>query len=374
MPSFPSVAAMLTSLNPIAPVYCVHPLKLAEAARTFLEGFPGTVLYAIKANNNATVIDSLYAAGIRHFDCASLAEVELVKSRCPDSSCYLMTPVRLPGDAATAFRDCGVRHFMVDCLAGLPDLISEISSGECVVFARMAVSHESAVENLSSKFGAAPADIPAILDAIRSTGAEPALAFNVGSGVRRPEAYEYALGIAARVLAELPFPVRLIDIGGGFPHSYPGFETPPLGDYFSAIRRCGRMLPAASDREFLAEPGRALCAGGLSTVVRVLLRNRDRLYINDGMYGAFWELRFDGHKQHPVTVYRQGRQWRGTPRPFTVFGPTCDATDRLPEPIDLPGDIAVGDHIEFGATGAYSLSGRTDFNGFYSSDIITIGS
>ena len=122
----------------------------------------------------------------------------------------------------------------------------------------------------------------------------------------------------------------------------------------------------------LAEPGRSLCATGLSTVVRVLLRKEDRLYINDGMYGAFWELRFDGHKQHPVKVYRGHERLEGATRDFTVFGPTCDSTDRLPEPVALPADIAVGDYIEFESTGAYSLSGRTDFNGFYSSDVVTI--
>ena len=38
---------------------------------------------------------------------------------------------------------------------------------------------------------------------------------------------------------------------------------------------------------------------------------RDRLYINDGMYGAFWELRFDGHKQYPVAAYRNAERLRG---------------------------------------------------------------
>ena len=40
--------------------------------------------------------------------------------------------------------------------------------------------------------------------------------------------------------------------------------------------------------------------------------------------------------------------------------------------VDLPEDIAVGDYIEFGAIGAYSLSGRSDFNGFYSDDVVSI--
>ncbi len=58
--------------------------------------------------------------------------------------------------------------------------------------------------------------------------------------------------------------------------------------------------------------------------------------------------------------------------PLRVFGPTCDSQDELPARVDLPVDIDVGDHIEFGSIGAYSLSGRTDFNGFYSNDVVSI--
>ncbi len=364
---------MLASLDPVAPVYCVHPGRLAAAADEFLTGFPGRVLYAIKANNDPRFLDSLYAAGIRHFDCASLGEIKTVARRFDDATCYFMSPVRLPGDATAAFDDHGVRHFMVDSADAIAQLRTEIDVTRCVVFARMAVSHESAVEDLSSKFGAAPEDVADILRSVRDAGAEPALAFNVGSGVRSPGAYEYAIGVAAEVLRTLPFRVRLVDIGGGFPRPYPGFDVPPLADFFAGIRRASSTLPLAENGELLAEPGRSLCATGMSTVVRVLLRKRESIYVNDGMYGAFWELRFDGHKQHPVRAYRQGKPLEGSAEYFRVFGPTCDSTDRLPERIALPQDIAVGDHLVFDNTGAYSLSGRTDFNGFYSDTVVLIG-
>jgi ornithine decarboxylase len=44
----------------------------------------------------------------------------------------------------------------------------------------------------------------------------------------------------------------------------------------------------------------------------------------------------------------------------------------LPGEVELPEDIAPGDYLEFGNIGAYSLSGRTNFNGHYSDDIVTI--
>ena len=59
---------------------------------------------------------------------------------------------------------------------------------------------------------------------------------------------------------------------------------------------------------------------------------------------------------------------------FQLHGPTCDSTDTLPGLVPLPVDIQAGDHLEFGNIGAYSISGRTDYNGFYSDRIVTITS
>jgi len=49
-------------------------------------------------------------------------------------------------------------------------------------------------------------------------------------------------------------------------------------------------------------------------------------------------------------------------------------TDTLPGLVQLPVDIRPGDYLEFGNIGAYSISGRTDYNGYYSDRIVTITS
>ncbi len=187
----------------------------------------------------------------------------------------------------------------------------------------------------------------------------------------QPAAYLHALATAQQVLQQLSFRVRLVDIGGGFPLSYPGFEAPPLNDYHTVIRSAARELPLAESGELMAEPGRALAAPGLSAVVSVLLRKDDRLYLNDGMYGIFWELRFKGHKRFPVRSFRNGQPLQGEVRSFQLYGPTCDATDVLPGRVDLPADMREGDVLEFGRIGAYSLAGRTRFNGFHSEQVVT---
>ncbi len=369
--SYENVEALLHADSPQKPVYCIYPQVYQKSTRHFIDGFPGRVMYAVKANNHPDVLKQIFDAGVQHYDCASLPEIELVSRVCPGSTMYFMNPVRLDGHARAAQRDYGVRHFVVDHHSGLAPMINEIDPGKSVIFARMAVSHESAMENLSSKFGAKPDNVPALLEAIADTGAEPALAFNVGTGVNDPEAYAYAIDIARNALSELKFKVRLLDIGGGFPKSYPGYEVPALGEYFERTRQAARRLPLADNGELLAEPGRALSAPGLSAITRVLLRKADRVYLNDGMYGAFWELRFKGHTKYPCRVFRNGLPLAGASKAFRIFGPTCDSSDELPARVQLPVDIEVGDHIEFGSIGAYSLSGRTNFNGFHSDTVVS---
>lgn len=370
--SFKNAAEIIRTRRPGLPVYCIYPQAYRAAVEEFTQGFPGRTMYAIKANNAAPVLAMLGEFGIRDFDCASVDEIRLARDSNPDATCYFMNPVRLDEAARVAVTEFGTRHFVVDHIDALPRLVNEIDPAGCVIFARMAVHHASAMEDLSQKFGARPAEIPALLEAIAATGAEAALAFNVGSGVTSPDGYRHAMQVARDVLRASRVQARLVDVGGGFPRSYPGFDVPPLNDYFSAIRDAARSLPLHDDGELLAEPGRALAAPGLSVIVKVLLKKPDRLYINDGMYGSFWELRFKGHKQYPFRVYRNGEVLAGKTREYRVFGPTCDSSDVLPEPLAIPADVEVGDYIEFGSIGAYSISGRTDFNGFDAGGIFVI--
>ncbi len=372
--SYADVRSLIRTECPRDPVYCIFPHVVRETAREFLGGFPGRVLYAVKANPDPTVLRLLLDAGVRHFDCASLPEIELVDAIDPDARKYFMTPARIRGAAGTAQEKHGVRHFLVDHLSGLAQLVKEIEPSRSVIFARMAVHHESAMEDLSARFGAPPEEMPQLLQAIHDSGAEPALAFNVGSSVTDPEAYRHSIAVTKSVLEQLPFKLRLIDVGGGFPKSYPGFIVPHLEKYFTAVAESVATLPLANNAEVLGEPGRALAAPGMSAVVEVVLRKDNRLYLNDGMFGIFWLLRIDGPDRFPVRSYRNSELLQGETMEFQLNGPTCDSTDTLPGLVPLPVDIRPGDYLEFGNIGAYSIGGRTNYNGFYSDRIVTITS
>jgi ornithine decarboxylase len=89
---FDDARSVAESLDPSYPVYCLRPNVLKETARHFLSTFPGTVLYAIKCNPNPLVLDALYAAGVRHFDTASLPEIAQVT----ETPCIIWLPSSAP--------------------------------------------------------------------------------------------------------------------------------------------------------------------------------------------------------------------------------------------------------------------------------------
>lgn len=370
-------ADMVRALRPREPVYCLYSDTLAAEARRFLDGFPGRVLYAVKANPHPAVIAALWEAGVRHFDTASVPEIDLVKSVAPDATCYFMAPSRLLGAAAEARFTYGVRHFVVDHPNALNLLLEEVGDNDLddlTIFVRMAAPHGGAMYEFTSKFGATPEMAAKLLVDIRASGAEPALSFNLGSMVLDPNAYGEGLKMAAGVLETAGVQPRLIDIGGGFPTAYEGLGTPSLDDMFSAIGDVRNSLPLPPRAELLAEPGRALVAEGVSLVTQVILRRENELFINDGIYGSLSEpIASDGQVHFPVRAVRADDEAFSTEmRPFKLFGPTCDGADALPVPFDVPADIQVGDWIEFGMLGAYSLANRTAFNGFFPNAMVEI--
>ena len=379
IPRFASVEKAIATLKPGEPLYCIFPEKFAAAARRFLDGFPGDALYAIKANPAPHVLQQVWAAGIRHFDTASVPEIELVKGRFPDAHCHFMAPVRAVGAAKLAFEKYGVCDYVVDCDFELDKLIAETKQPKNLrIFVRIATPLGGAVLELSSKFGTTPADAAKLLKRVAELGAQPCITFHVGSQCLSPFSYAQAIEMARRTALLAKVDIAALDIGGGFPGPYQGDDVPPYHWYFDTIKEALETLPNPKI-PVICEPGRALIAEGMSLVTQVILRKGDRLYINDGVYGSFDELTLPGwNADYPVRVFTLDAKGRALPLPgatlpFRVYGPTCDTLDVLPRPLMLPANIGPGDFIVFDAMGAYSVAVRTSFNGFFPDSWAMIG-
>jgi len=96
------------------------------------------------------------------------------------------------------------------------------------------------------------------------------------------------------------------------------------------------------------------------------------VYLNDGIYGGLAELRDIGLTSRLHVMAPDGTPRRGKPLPRTMFGPTCDSLDRLPDGMSLPDDMETGDYLLFEAMGAYSAVTSTRFNGYGLHDMVTV--
>lgn len=364
---FSSVAEVIERLEPSYPVFCIFPDILRARARAFVEGFPGTVLYAVKCNPHPFVLEALAEGGISHFDTASITEIAKITELMPEARCYFNHPVKGRGALKTAADVYGIADYVVDHMDELDKLVS-IAGTDITVEVRIATPKGKAVYDLSAKFGAVPDEAVALLKEAKKRGCRTALAFHVGSQCVDPAAFRIAMEIAAKVRDAAGVPLDYLDVGGGFPAIYK-LNVPPLADYFGVIEKARDEL--GFDIPLLAEPGRALVADGCSVLTQVHLRKGDDLYINDGIYGCLSEIR-DGDLDPPVRAVSRSGPVEGKTQPFRIFGPTCDSLDVLKLPFHLPEAVEEGDWVEFGLMGAYSIGMQTGFNGFITDTIVRI--
>lgn len=376
---FSSVKQLITDRRPNEPIYAVFPEKLREKVTEFHLGFPGRTLYAVKCNPATTVLDALYAAGIRDFDVASLAEIDLVHNRYPDAHKYMMATFQPVGAYATAYRDYEIRDFAVDTEEALDALFYETGADDLTIYVRLATDDDRAMFELSSKFGADHETAVRILRKITAKGATPALTFHVGSQCGDPSAYLRAADMCEEITKMAGVAVQTIDVGGGFPCPYPGAPTPPIDQFFSTQSVFRQKEVFGHALNLMSEPGRALVAEGVSLITQVMLRKDNQLYLNDGAYGSFMERNLEGAKiNYPVRAFRANgsggiEQINDALQSYTVFGPTCDSCDKLNDPMSLPGNLKRGDWIEFGMMGAYSNAYASNFNGYLPSTFVEIG-
>jgi ornithine decarboxylase len=163
----------------------------------------------------------------------------------------------------------------------------------------------------------------------------------------------------------------IINVGGGFPSVYPDLNPEPLENYLNAIKISIAKLNLPETPQLICEPGRAIVAESGSTIVKVNLRKKQKLYINDGTYGTLFDAGVPNFIL-PSKMVLNGRIQSKKLIPFNFYGPTCDSMDFMKGPFLLPNNIKEGDYIELGQLGAYGLTFRTKFNGFYSDEIFEL--
>ncbi|PSJ63651.1 alanine racemase [Pseudaminobacter soli (ex Li et al. 2025)] len=385
MQRFDNAKAAALALRPDDPVYCFRPEVLKADARQFMGMFPGKTAYAVKTNGEQLVLKTLVEAGVTAFDVASPGEFAAVRAVSPDAEMLYMHPVKAQSDIRLALEKYGIRIIAIDHedeITKLSRIVQalDIDPGTITVFVRIQTKGQAAYE-LSKKFGAGPANAVELGHRLHRHGYKVGLCFHVGSQIEDPDVYERALASADWVRNRLGFDIAGLDVGGGFPAEYgedprrKKREMPSLGQIMSRLR--GDLREYGFDEvPLVAEPGRVIVARAFSLIVRVLLRKGRRLYINDGIWASLsdsWTGKITLPARFiadPAIRSRNGLEQNIVP--FKVCGATCDSVDILSRPFWLPETIDTGDWIEIGHIGAYSLSLRTRFNGFYPDTFVEV--
>ena len=371
MVNYHSALGLASALKPVQPVTLIRPHAAKRAARFFVERFPGRSIYAVKANPSPDLIVLLWDSGITHFDVASIAEVRLVAGLVPEATLCFMHPVKAEEAIREAYQAHGVRTFSLDTIEELEKIMRATGNAtDLTLCVRLRVSSEHSKLSLASKFGADPTEVKELLIAARQAADALGICFHVGSQAMTPAAYSDAMERVRAAIVSAGVTVDVVDVGGGFPSSYPGMEPPPLEVFFDVIHRAFESLPVSYSSELWCEPGRALCAEYSSLLVRVEKRRGDELYINDGAYGALFDAAHIGWR-FPVELLRDTPS-RSRDHGFSFYGPTCDDMDHMAGPFMLPADVDTGDYIEIGMLGAYGCAMRTGFNGFGSVETIEV--
>ena len=372
MQKFKNVDELISQLKPEKPVYCIRKKSIHIASKTFQNKFPGKVLYAVKTNPHPEVLKTIVESGIENFDIASIKEIQDIKRVNPKAKCSYMHTVKSRENIKEAYFKYNVKAFSLDTKDELIKIIESTSHAKDLeLFVRVAVSNEHAEIDLSKKFGALTSEASGLLRLAKQYAKKLGLSFHVGSQCMHPISYAKGITEIRNIIKKTKILPDYINVGGGFPTIYPDLIPQSLDSYFQEIAKGLENLKLEKLPEIICEPGRAIVAESGSTIVRVNLRKKQKLFINDGTYGTL----FDAGTPNivfPARLIKSGKMISKKLTAFDFYGPTCDSMDYMKGPFLLPNNIKENDYIELGQLGAYGLTFRTQFNGYYSDEIYEV--
>jgi ornithine decarboxylase len=372
MQKFKTVDELINQLKPEQPIYCIRKKSIQSASTYFRNKFPGKVLYAVKTNPHPVVLKTIVESGIENFDVASIQEIKDIRNIDPNAKCSYMHTVKSRESIKEAYFRYNVKTFSLDTKDELIKIIETTGHAKDLeLFVRVAVSNEHAEIDLSKKFGAITSEATGLLRLTKQYAKKIGLSFHVGSQCMHPISYAKGIADIGNIIKKTKIIPDYINIGGGFPAIYPDLVPQSLDSYFEEIKKSLINLKLKSLPEILCEPGRAIVAESGSTIVRVNLRKKQKLYINDGTYGTLFDAGTP-NMVYPSRLIKNRKTSSKKLTAFDLYGPTCDSMDYMKGPFLLPNNIRENDYIELGQLGAYGLTFRTQFNGFYSDEIYEV--
>lgn len=357
-----------------SPLY-VYDLDEAERQAKALFGLlpkSSQVLYSVKANPLPELCAALRTAGCR-VEIAAPSELKVVQEAgfAPDQ--ILCSG---PGKTASVVREMllgGVSHFSCDSWYDLErvSIVARETKKPANALLRLQVSGLPAgsvgVGAMQSHFGADPADLlnggAARVRALR--GAELA-GIHIYSGGQIQSAdklagtFEHALHLAEQIV-EAGVPLRLLDLGGGFPWPFGTTDAPidisALPEKLGPVNAQRRLT---ADAQLWFESGRYLvasCGTLLSTVldVKVALGGKTHIILDTGMVHLGGMAGLGRIYRAVASIEPLGGPDGELLQSVDVVGPTDYALDYVARDTSVP-RLKAGDVVAIPNVGAYGLT------------------
>jgi diaminopimelate decarboxylase len=323
--------------------------------------------YAVKANPHPGLLACFASLGAS-FDCASIGELERVAAlNLPLGRTFFAGPGKREAELRKALA-MGVRVQA----EGFEDLarIDALVDRETAVNLRVHPAFEVAEGNHiiggsgPSAFGVDEEEVPALLQRaanlrhVRIRGLHVFAASNQRDASKLLAIHGAVLALARRLHLAHGLAFEQIDLGGGLGIAYAPEHTPldvqALGQGLSNLLVAHPWFTG----ELILEPGRFLAGPTgvyLARVVRIKESRGTRFAILEGGINHLIRPLLTG-EPFPVKAVGKGEGDLA----YTLAGPLCTSLDRLGE-VRLP-ELAAGDLLAFGSTGAYGLNeGMTHF-------------
>ncbi|XP_066121200.1 ornithine decarboxylase-like [Saccopteryx bilineata] len=355
---------------------------LASRHQAFCQALPRvSPFYAVKCNSSPWVLRVLATLGTG-FDCASQVELEQVLGLGVAPSRIIYAHPCKPVSSIRYAACLGVQLLTFDSEEELTKVAQHHPGARLVL--RLWTEDSKSICPLSTKFGARLEVCEHLLQSAQDLGlAVVGVSFHVGSGCQTPHDFTKAITDCHRVFEMgrgVGHDMSLLDIGGGFP----GMEgsEPEFEEMVRAINAAlAQDFPEGTGVEVIAEPGSFYAASVCTAAVNIIAKKavlepggHQKLlyYLNEGHYGSFRHVIRDLVPRMPIVVKKLSS--KPLLFPCTLYGPTCDAMDKLfKEEVLLP-ELDVGDWLIFPSMGAYSSVMSSTFNGFLPASIYyTIG-
>jgi diaminopimelate decarboxylase len=352
------------------PCYVYSRAMIEAAYREFDTGLAGVdhlVCYAVKANSNLAVLDTLARLGAG-FDIVSGGELARVIAAGGRADRVIFSGVGKSEPEIAAALAAGIHCFNVESEPELERLdgLARRAGARAPVSLRINpdvdarthpyISTGLAANKFGIPFGSARAVYAraAKLSNIEVTG----IGCHIGSQILDAGPLEEALDRVLELVAALAqdgVAISHLDLGGGFGIRYRDEKPMDIGAY------CRRLSERLASRGFrvMLEPGRAIVgpAGVLLTRVEYLKLDKARRFavVDASMSELIRPALYQSWHDIVPVVERNS-----APQSYDVVGPVCESSDVLGT--NRPLAVEPGDVLAILAAGAYGMSMASNYN------------